>query len=165
MIKPPFSPRVLGAVLLVCLVLLGSACADAGPGVSGDGPIGAVDLLRAVTEAKGKVVIINFWASWCQPCRREIPELMEVRKAFGEHELYLLGVSVDRDKRMYEAFVDKAGFNYPVGLGHEEVLEMFQVSSVPTLVVYDTKGRLVANEGGLVTSDSLSALVRSLLGG
>ncbi len=158
-------PRALGAALLVCLCLLGSACADAGTGSVDADSLDAVDVLRVVTEARGKVVVLNFWASWCEPCRYEIPELKEVREAFAEGELYLLGVSIDRDRRMYQAFVDKAGFNYPVALGTEDVLEMFQVSQVPKLMVYDTQGRLAVHKDGVVTADSLTALVRKLLDG
>ena len=159
--KHPLSSRALVALLLTCLCLAGAVRAQAAE----IGALGPMEVLRAVTEAKGKVVVVNFWASWCQPCRMEIPELMEVRKAFGDADLYLLGVSIDQDKRMYDAFVEKAGFNYPVGLANEELLDMFQVHSVPKLMVYDTEGRLVLNREGVITGDILSSLVRKLLGG
>lgn len=163
MTRISFSIRVLGAALMVCLCLMGPTRADGGAAKLD--AMDAIDVLSAVTEARGKVVVLNFWASWCQPCRIEIPELMKVRKEFSENELYLLGVSIDQDKRMFETFVNKAGFNYPVGLGGQEVVEMFQVSGVPRLVVYDTEGRLVLNKDGVITAESLSALVRKLLDG
>lgn len=158
-------PRLAAAVLALALCLGPAACADAGDAGGFKGPLDSVDILRAVTEARGKVVVLNFWASWCQPCRMEIPELKKVRERFGADELYLLGVSVDHDARMYQSFVDKAGFNYPVGLGSAEALEMFQVGQVPRMMVYDRQGRLVLNREGVVTASRLTDLVRRLLDG
>ena len=158
------SPRGLAAAVLVCLCLFSASCSDAGS-ASDKGSLGAVDVLQAVTKAKGKVVILNFWASWCQPCRLEIPELKELRGDFPEEDLYLLGVSIDRNAKQYQAFVDKAAFNYPVGLGGQDILDMFQVSQVPKLMVYDTQGRLVVNTAGVTTADGLRKVVRKLLDG
>lgn len=157
--------RALGASLLICLCLAGTGCADSRETAAEAGNLDAMAILRSVTEAKGKVVVVSFWASWCQPCRIEIPELMEVREDFGDDELFILGVSIDRDEAMYRAFVDKAEFNYPVGLGNDEVVQMFQVSGVPKIMVYDTQGRLVINQEGVVTADSLTKLLHRLLEG
>lgn len=159
---------VLIPVLVLSLVLSLGRPSRAGADIpaQGDaGGLGTLDVLQAVSQAKGKVVVLNFWASWCGPCRAEIPELKDLRQAFGPEELYLLGVSVDQDRAMYETFVGKAGFNYPVGLGSREVVDMFHISQVPTLMVYDPQGRLVVNRPGTMDAEDLSALVRRLLGG
>ncbi|MFZ5428444.1 MAG: TlpA family protein disulfide reductase [Thermodesulfobacteriota bacterium] len=123
------------------------------------------DILKAVIQARGKVVVINFWASWCGPCRQEIPELMELRKHFPEDKLTIIGVSLDQEPAMYAAFVARAGFNYPVHRAAPDVTPAFSIRAIPRTVVYSPKGELAHTQEGYMPGPDLERLVKKLLGG
>jgi len=137
----------------------GAALAPAAEGAA----LGPLDVVRLMAHAKGKVTILNFWASWCAPCRAEIPELNAVRRAFGEDKLVLLGLSVDEDPGAYARFVATTEFAYPVHLVDDGVAAMYRVGAIPRIVVYDTKGKLAVSHEGGMPAQTLTNLVTTLL--
>lgn len=149
-------------LLLVALLVALSGAAVAAPAVE---EMGSGELLRRVTAAKGKVVIVNFFASWCPPCLEEIPGLINVRARYPEDKVALYGISLDENPKQLAAFMSRTPFNYPVWKGKEELQRFFNVSSIPQLLVYDRQGKLVANHVGLVEADELGKFVDTLLGG
>jgi thiol-disulfide isomerase/thioredoxin len=122
------------------------------------------DVIKAVSEARGRVVVLNFWASWCPPCRQEIPELIEVRKHFPEGKVLMLGVSLDQDPNQYAAFTAKAGFNYPVYLAKQDVAPAFSIQAIPRTVVYSPKGEVVHIQEGYFSGADLEELIKKLTG-
>jgi cytochrome c biogenesis protein CcmG/thiol:disulfide interchange protein DsbE len=125
---------------------------------------------QRITEntGRGKVVLINFWATWCGPCREEIPMLIALQKQY-EGRLVILGLSVDdpgpHTADIVQAFAKKAGINYSVGLAPEEVQQTFGgISSVPTTFVVDTSGRLVQRHRGQLEPRVTEHEVRMLAG-
>lgn len=153
---------ILLPLLLVALLVALSGVAVAAPAVE---EMGSGELLRRVTAARGKVVIVNFFASWCPPCLEEIPGLINVRARYSEDKVTLYGISLDENPRQLAAFMSRTPFNYPVWKGKEELQRFFNVSSIPQLLVYDRQGKLVANHVGLVEADELGKFVDTLLGG
>lgn len=153
---------ILLPLLLAALLAALSGVAVAAPAVE---EMGSGELLRRVTAAKGKVVIVNFFASWCPPCLEEIPGLINVRARYPEDKVALYGISLDENPRQLAAFMSRTPFNYPVWKGKEELQRFFNVSSIPQLLVYDRQGKLVANHVGLVEADELGKFVDTLLGG
>lgn len=145
---------------LVLLLALCGAAAAAPPAVD---ELDSGELLRRVTAARGKVVIVNFFASWCPPCLEEIPGLIGVRARYPEDKVTLYGISLDDNPGQLAAFMARTPFNYQVWKGKEELQRFFNVSSIPQLLVYDRQGRLVANHVGLVAADDLGRLVDTLL--
>jgi thiol-disulfide isomerase/thioredoxin len=115
-----------------------------------------VPLLTAQTfadmlhQAKGKVVVINFFASWCPPCREEIPGLMRLRKRYSQDQVVFLGLSVDQDMRDIKDFLAKTPLNYPVYLADPVLAHMYSVSAIPHNTVYDKAGRIVGNQPGMI---------------
>lgn len=152
---------ILLPLLLVALLVALSGVAVAAPAVE---EMGSGELLRRVTAARGKVVIVNFFASWCPPCLEEIPGLINVRARYSEDKVTLYGISLDENPRQLAAFMSRTPFNYPVWKGKEELQRFFNVSSIPQLLVYDRQGKLVANHVGLVDADELGKFVDTLLG-
>lgn len=153
--------RVAAAVLLL-LVLAPAARA------AGAADVGAVDRagLRAwVSQAasRGAVAVVNYWATWCGPCREEVPQLMGLRAQYPESQVEFLGVSLDEDQRSLDAFLRKLPLNYPVGRGGEEVARMFRVATIPKLLVYDRAGKLVHVREGLTPGDEVRRMVDALL--
>ncbi|MGE4298675.1 MAG: TlpA family protein disulfide reductase [Desulfovibrionaceae bacterium] len=123
-----------------------------------------MDVLRAISHSRGKVVVVNFFASWCQPCRQEVPHLKALRKAYAEDELVVLGFSVDDDATAYAAFRGEMGFTYPVALTRSGVSRVFQVQSIPKTLMYAKSGELAMAHDGFLSVDDLRGAVDSLLG-
>jgi len=144
--------------LLLCLL---AAPAPAGAGLPT--MVRPLDLIAAIGEAKGKVVVVNFWATWCAPCRIEVPELVRLRTAYPESDLVILGVSVDESQASLDAFLRKLPINYPVGRATDDVPRMFQVATIPKLLVYDRQGNLVHIREGMTSGEELRQLVNALL--
>jgi len=114
---------------------------------------------------RGKVVLLNFWATWCPPCRDEIPELIELAARYKD-SLEIIGVSMD-DAPADEVrkFAQEAGINYPVIMGSRELSgEYGGVPALPTAFVVNRDGRIVQKHVGLYPIEIYEAEVRALLG-
>ena len=95
-------------------------------------------------DLKGKVVMLNFWATWCPPCRKEMPDLEALYKQFEPQGLIILGVS-DDDPDKVRAFIQNQGTTYPVLLDPEsKVNKLLHVEGIPKTFVYDREGKIVA---------------------
>ncbi|HLY20380.1 MAG TPA: TlpA disulfide reductase family protein [Bryobacteraceae bacterium] len=95
-------------------------------------------------ELRGKVVLVNFWATWCPPCRKEMPDLEALYQRFGPRGLVILAVS-DEDAGKVGPFIAEHHFSYPILLDPgRKVNELFRVEGIPKSFVYDREGKLVA---------------------
>jgi len=96
------------------------------------------------SELRGKVVLVNFWATWCPPCRKEMPNLETLYGRFGSRGLVVLGIS-DEEAAKVEPFIRERKVSFPVLLDPgRKVNEMFVVEGIPKSFVYDREGKLVA---------------------
>jgi thiol-disulfide isomerase/thioredoxin len=114
---------------------------------------------------KGKVVFVNFWATWCPPCRAEIPILIDLQIRYKDR-LQIVGVSVDDgDPADVKQFAKEAGINYPIVMADRAiVMEYGGVAALPTLFVVNPDGNVVQKHEGLFSNELYEAEVRSLLG-
>ena len=103
----------------------------------------------SLADYKGKVVILNFFATWAPPCIKEIPILKELHKQYKEQELTVIGVSVDRgDMDLVRAFVKKQKITYPIVMSTQEMLDAYsaaiggKIQQLPTTLVIDNNGRI-----------------------
>jgi thiol-disulfide isomerase/thioredoxin len=119
----------------------------------------------ASADLRGKVVLVNFWATWCGPCRAEIPDLVALQKKYREH-LQIIGVSEDEGPtEPVRRFAAEHGVNYPVVMLTPELEQIFAgVSALPTTFVIDRDGRLVQRHVGLLTSAVTEMETRALAG-
>lgn len=124
----------------------------------------AADLLKMIRAERGKVVVVNFFASWCPPCKEEIPDLIALRNSMKAEDLTLIGVSVDEDPRQLEAMRERFAFTYPVFRAGGDLPAVFAISSIPRLLIYDTKGTLVIDHIGIADPDALTAKINELKG-
>ena len=124
---------------------------------------GTIDL----SKYKGQVVMINFWASWCGPCRQEMPLLENIYQKYGKQGFTLLGVSIDDEAKTAEEFLKKTPVSFPVLFDTQsKVSGLYQVQGMPTSIFIDRKGnvRLVhesykpGDENGYL--DEIRSLVR-----
>jgi len=151
-------------LIILALVLAACAPAVAQAQVQGQLTASGQDIVKAVSQARGKVVVVNFWASWCGPCRQEIPELIELRKRIPADKLLIIGVSLDQDQNMYAMFTAKAGFNYPVYMATPDVGPAFSIRAIPRTVVYSPKGEMIHSEEGYYPGEELELLIKKYMG-
>jgi peroxiredoxin len=102
---------------------------------------------------RGQVVVLNFWATWCNPCRVEIPWFIEFQRKHGPQGLIVIGVSLDEAGWAAVApYVAKQGIDYPIVLGNDGVLQSYGgLESLPTTLIIDRHGRIAATHVGLVS--------------
>jgi thiol-disulfide isomerase/thioredoxin len=122
---------------------------------------------KAVTLAgsHGKVILLNFWATWCGPCRAEIPDLIELQNKYKDR-LQILGLVVDDDDQdAIKEFVEKFGINYPVAIASDDIrMQYGGIAALPTSFVLDAEGRIVQKHEGLRDPILYETEIRSLLG-
>ncbi len=117
------------------------------------------------SDFKGKVVVLDFWATWCAPCRMEIPGLISLQKKYAQRGLVIVGASVDEGgASMVKQFMEKLGMNYPVLLTDEKMQDMFGgIEVVPTTFIIDREGHIVKKYFGLTDESEFEQEIKPLL--
>jgi thiol-disulfide isomerase/thioredoxin len=120
-------------------------------------------LMLGPANYPGRVVLVNFWATWCGPCKKEIPDLMDLYSEYHASGLEVLGVALDGNTDVVRPYAESAGINYAVLVGNPEVGQQYQVTAVPTTVLYDRQGKVAKRLVGYQSRDALEAVIKSLL--
>jgi thiol-disulfide isomerase/thioredoxin len=117
------------------------------------------------SDFKGKVVVLDFWATWCGPCRAEIPGLVALQKEYAPEGLVIVGASVDEGgASTVKQFTEKLGVNYPVVLADEKVQQAFGgIEAIPTTFIIDRTGRIVKKDFGFTGKDEFEQEIKPLL--
>jgi thiol-disulfide isomerase/thioredoxin len=128
----------------------------------------------SLAQFKGKVVLVNFWATWCEPCRVEIPWLIEMQQKYGAKGFTVLGVAMDDEGRSVVApFVQKERFdvngtksqmNYPIVIGNDAAADKFGgLFGYPTSVLISPNGKQIKRITGIISRDEISKTIESQL--
>jgi cytochrome c biogenesis protein CcmG, thiol:disulfide interchange protein DsbE len=119
----------------------------------------------SLSEAKGKIVLLNFWATWCGPCRAEIPDLVDLQKRYaGKLEIIALATDED-DPDEVRRFILQSGINYRVAMVSDEVRRDYGgIAALPTAFVIDPQGRIVQKHVGLNDPSVYELEVKAMLG-
>jgi len=116
---------------------------------------------------RGKVLVVNFWATWCPPCREEIPQFIKLQEKYRARGLVFVGVAIDK-KDAVRTYADEVGINYPVLMGDLAAMDLSRkagnhAGALPFTLIIDRSGKIIATKYSGLTQDKLEAIIGSLL--
>jgi peroxiredoxin len=120
-----------------------------------------------IKEWQGKVLVINFWATWCPPCLKEMPEFEAIHAEYAKKGLQVIGIALD-DAEPVKEFIASKKITYPILMGEDQGMKIAHdlgniVNTVPFTVIVDKKGHLIKSQMGTLTREQLLGLVTPLL--
>lgn len=117
-----------------------------------------------LSSYRGQVVLVDFWATWCLPCREEIPHLIQLQDKYGVRGLQIIGVSMDDGPEPVRPFAQQFHMNYPIVMGNAKIGEEYGgVLGLPIAFLVDREGRIVKKHVGATTSDVFEKEIMPLL--
>ena len=152
-------------------VLCGALCSLAGCAKQKPGPDFALKDSAGQTvqlsKYHGKVVLLNFWATWCGPCKIEIPWFMEFQREYKDRNFTVLGVSMDEDGwDAVRPYMADHKFNYPIVIGNDDVGKLFgEIDDLPTTFLIDRDGHIAKKHVGLISKNDYADEITTLMKG
>ena len=117
-----------------------------------------------LSDFRGQVVLLDFWATWCVPCQTEIPWFVEFQQSYRDRGLAVLGISFDDDGwKAVKPYLEVKRINYPVMIGNDPVSDTYGVGSLPTTLLIDKEGRIAVTHVGLCGKNDYLAEIKTLL--
>jgi len=122
---------------------------------------------QSISQWRGKVLVVNFWATWCAPCREEMPEFIKTQARYGSQGLQFVGIAVD-DADKVARFTKELGLNYPALIGGYGAVELSKTlgnrfAALPFSIVIDRQGHIFLTQLGPLKPDQLQAIIPKLL--
>jgi peroxiredoxin len=117
-----------------------------------------------LSDYKGRVVLLDFWATWCHGCKTEIPWYMEFQNKYKDKGLSVIGISMDEDGwKSVKPFVEENKMNYAVVVGNEDLAKLYAVDALPMTLLIDRDGKIADSHAGMVDKDAFENEIRVLL--
>ncbi|MFK5948639.1 MAG: TlpA disulfide reductase family protein [Methylococcales bacterium] len=122
---------------------------------------------RDLTEWQGKIRIINFWATWCPPCLKEIPEFIKLQDEFKDKNVQFIGIAID-DKQAVEQYLQNNPVNYPMLIGGDAAISLSQqlgnfVNTVPFSLIINQQGQIIHRHPGELSKEKIIEIITPLL--
>jgi thiol-disulfide isomerase/thioredoxin len=122
---------------------------------------------QSLGQWRGKVVVVNFWATWCAPCREEMPEFVRAQSELGSKGLQFVGIAVDQPDKV-DQFARELGVNYPVLIGGYGAIELSKtlgnrLTALPFTIIVDRQGQVAHTQLGPLKPDQLRSIIGKLL--
>ncbi|MCW8932919.1 MAG: TlpA family protein disulfide reductase [Gammaproteobacteria bacterium] len=119
------------------------------------------------SQWNNKVVLLNFWATWCPPCRREMPDFIEVYDQYKDKNFVVIGVGIDDEKKIAK-FIEHIGVNYPILVGGKKAMQISHKygnnsGALPYSLIIDKQGIIRYRAGGLISKQKLLSQIKPLL--
>jgi len=162
MIRKMLVSVVVSFLVLLALPTWSEGRQDKAPGFSLKTHEGkTVDLAKL----KGKVVVVNFWATWCGPCRQEIPGFIEAYKTYKPKGVEIVGISLDEGGwDVVQPYVTRASISYPVVIGDQALTEAYGgITAIPTTFIINKEGRIAGKHVGYLSREQLEKQIKALL--
>jgi thiol-disulfide isomerase/thioredoxin len=115
------------------------------------------------SERRGKVLVVNYWATWCPPCRFEMPSLVNIANEYKERGVEMVGVTMDENLAEVAPFIEKFQIKYPILLPDNDPNIGTEAMALPTTLLYDKNGRLAKTYTGIVLESTLKSDIEELL--
>lgn len=116
-----------------------------------------------LSDWQGQPVVLNFWASWCAPCKEEMPEFVAAAERYQEDGLVVVGINAGESASQAAPFMQQYGITFPVGLDERgDVQQLYNVRGLPTTVFIDREGRVTERWAGLLTANALEELLAEI---
>lgn len=171
---------LISAAVVVVTLIVGVRSYSGGCGVSAPSSAGAAvvgadapelvlkDLAGnevKLSDYKGKVVLLNFWATWCAPCRAEIPAFLRLREQYQDRGLEVIGVSLDEEASdVVSDFATQLHINYPILIGTPEAVKAYgPIDQIPTTFIVDRQGRVHSRHLGMMSFDRIERAIKMAL--
>jgi cytochrome c biogenesis protein CcmG/thiol:disulfide interchange protein DsbE len=117
-----------------------------------------------LSALKGRVVVVNFWATWCHGCQTEIPSFIEFEKKYDKRGLTIVGVSLDDDGwKSVKPWIKEKGVNYPIVIGNGDLSQKYGLVDMPLSVLVDRQGRIASSHAGVVDTTAFEQQIQALL--
>lgn len=144
-----FSNRTIKAVLLSFFMAVNTAVAAEDAAPAPDFTLKDINGKQvALSEHRGKVIFVDFWASWCPPCRNSIPEVEKLYDRYKDERVLVLGINVEGDASAAKKFAASKGMRYTVLVGDQQTARAYKVSGIPAFFIIDPEGKLVQRYTG-----------------
>lgn len=169
------SPKVLAHRCLECSVAVWQSLVPSPPAQSGLKPPSERSLAPdfnledasgkdvKLADLKGKVVLVNFWATWCEGCQVEIPWFVEFQKEYASRGLVIVGISMDDGWKSVKPWIKEKKVNYPIVIGNEGLGKQYGLERMPLTALVDREGRIADVHCGIVEKTAAQQKIRDLL--
>lgn len=124
----------------------------------------ASELKKKIYEYRDKVVIVDFWATWCPPCKEEIPGFINLYKKYKDKGVEILGIAMDIEgSDTVKPFAKRIGINYPLYIGGYDINQEYEIAGIPTTLIFNKEGKLEVKHVGYASEEEFEDEILGLL--
>ena len=117
-----------------------------------------------LSSLTGQIVVLNFWATWCPPCKEELPDFQAAWEKYKDEGVVFLGISIDQNRSEVESFIKDSGITYTILLDlSSQVASQYGITAIPTTFILDVDGTVLFSQVGGMTEDQLSSQIEGAL--